>query len=165
MNPIIQFHRDSGYYVKVQPLPKMAGCMATFPTNRLTIQPETKRTYIVNAEANFIELFNLDCGKDIISKKVHVNKIAMRLLILEDILLQSLARKISKNLILVEDSDDRSVFTILDVLMDQEELELEKELCLKFRELLSGKVWYGVENSRFAECYQIVLECFENGGL
>jgi hypothetical protein len=165
VNKIIQFHIDSGYYVKVKPLPKLAGCITTFPANKLTAQTETNRTYLINTDPSYIEIFHLEVGKDIISKKIHIDKIAMRLLILEDILLQTLARKISKKLILVEGDADRSVFTILDVALDEEELALEKELCLKFRELLAGKVWYDVANSKFAECYKIVLECFENGGL
>lgn len=165
MNKVIQFHIDSGYYVKVKPLPKMAGCFAVFPENKFTAQTEANRTYIINTEPSHIEMFHLDYGKDIISKKIHIDKIAIRLLILEDILLQTLARKISKSLILVENSYDTNVFNILDIPMDEEELELEKELCLKFRELLAGKVWHDVANSKFVECYRVVLECFENGGL
>ncbi len=164
MNKITQFHIDHGYYVKIKPLPKMIGCFATFPANRLMSQPEANRTYIVNTEPSCIEVFHIDYGSDIISKKIHSDKFSLRLLILEDILLQTVARKMSRNLILVDGTDEKSVFTLLDVMMSQEELDLEKELCLRFRELLSGKVEYDVDAS-IADSYKKVLECFENGGL
>jgi len=159
MKKITKFHIDNKYYVKVQPISSLIGCCVEFPTNLLTNQPGYIKTYIVNEDPSYIEvLCSLDKHK---TRKINVSRIIVRLLITEDILLNTIKRGISRHLIIIDGERYSNIFHILKLNLSPEELEQEKDLCIKFRELLIGKESKETCVSGFEE----VLKCFENGGL
>jgi hypothetical protein len=70
----------------------------------------------------------------------------------------------SRHLIVIDGGKYNNTFHILKINLTKEELEEEKDLCIRFRKLLLGKdrkESNGIDISGFEE----VLECFENGGL
>jgi hypothetical protein len=160
MNKIIKFHIDNDYYVKIKPLPNLVGCCAIFPPNLLTNQPGYFKTYIVGENPDSIEVFV--SPSTFPSKIIYAHKTIIRLLITEDILLNTVKRGISRHLMII-DGGLNNVFNVLKIQLSPAELELEKDLCIRFRELLLGKDRKGValDYSGFEE----VLKCFENGGL
>ena len=166
MNKITLFHIEHKYYIQVKPLPNMIGCIVRFPCNSFINKQEINRTYIINNDPYNIELFNVEKGKQIIQKRIYAQKIAVRVLILQDILLKTLSYNISTKLILVENGKiQKNIFKALNVDMDENDILLEKELCLKFRNLLSGKVENDIDNVEIAKSYRQLLECFEKGEL
>lgn len=135
----------------------MLGCVVNFPLNRFIRQLAITRTYIVNENPPYIELYHTENGK-ISTKKIDVEKFGIRLLILTDVSLRTVMMGMSTKLMVGD------LFTMLRMDMTKEESELERDLCLRFRTLLSGKENVdGIE--KFGDCYRKVLECFENGGL
>jgi len=68
----------------------------------------------------------------------------------------------SRKLIIVE-PPEKNMFQLLEMNMNKEELALERELCVNFRELLLGKDSKNVK-TEVKECYYQIVECFENGG-
>lgn len=165
MNDIIQFHIDHKYYVDVKTIPKMVGCMVSFPANQFAEQPEAHITYLIESKPLRIEVYDLEEGSEINVRKVQVTRSCARILVLEDILLRTLKRKIAQCLIVVDKSKQKNVFDALALEMDAGALTLEKELLLKFRELILGKVDTDILNDELAEGYRLILDCFENGGL
>jgi hypothetical protein len=158
MNKLIQFHIKNNYYVKITPLDKAIGCCATFPPNLLTNQPGYFKTYIVGENPDSIEVFeNVNSS----SRVIDVPRIVIRLLITEDILLNTIKRGISRHLMVVDGGKQTNTFHILKINLTKEELEEEKDLCIRFRQMLVGKERKGIDVSGFEE----VLKCFENGGL
>lgn len=157
MQELLQFHIDHNYYINIQAVPNTIGCIVNFPPNLFLHKPEIKRLYLINEDLAYIDIYHTEHNKTI-SKNIKIEKFGIRLLILEDVSLITVKMGMSTKLIL------GNLFTILKINMTKEELELEKNLCIKFRELLIGK-----ENVCVIEelnnCYRKVLECFENGGL
>ena len=98
MNKIVKFHIDNNYYVKIQPIPNLIGCTATFPPNLLTNQPGYIKTYTVNEKLSYIEILST-LNKTL--RHINVNKIVIRLLITEDILLNTINRGISRHLMII----------------------------------------------------------------
>lgn len=165
MNNIIQFHIDHGYYVNVKTLSNIIGCAVNFPPNYIINQPGSNITYLIENNPLRIEVYDLEDGHEINFHSLKVTKSSARVLVLEDILLRTLKRKIAQCLILVDENNNKNIFDTLLLEMDDEVLELEKRLLLKFRELILGKVDTEIENIELAKGYRLVLDCFENGGL
>jgi hypothetical protein len=162
LDKLIKFHIDHNYYVKIKPLPRMIGCVVEFPKNIIKKLPEINRSYIINDK--LIDIFHVETGKDIDTKSVSISKFGIRLLIMEDILIRTIQRQISRKLIFVENRIKDSIFDVLKIDMNKDELILEKELCLIFRGLLAGKVDYEVKKE-IEESYRVLFNCFESGGL
>jgi hypothetical protein len=98
------------------------------------------------------------------SRHINVDKIVVRLLITEDILLNTIKRGLSRHLIIIDGGAKHNTFHIIKINLTKEELELEKDLCIRFRKLLLSKdrkESNGIDISGFEE----VLKCFEQGGL
>jgi hypothetical protein len=162
MNKIVKFHIDNNYYVNIKSISNFVGCTSTFPPNLFTHQPGYIKTYTVNEEQSFIEVFSSINKQK--CRRIDVNKTAIRLLITEDILLNTIKRGMSRHLIVIDGGKYNNTFHILKINLTKEELEEEKDLCIRFRKLLLGKdrkESNGIDISGFEE----VLECFENGGL
>jgi len=165
VNNIIQFHIDHNYYVNVKSLPKMAGCCVEFPANHFEKRPKNTVTYLIETNPFRIEIYEVEDGTNLNVRKVDATQSSARVLVLEDILLRTLSRKLAQCLIIVDGTEGKNVFDALSFTMGTRELELEKELLYKFRELILGKVDNEVEDPELAEGYRLVLNCFENGGL
>ena len=165
MKDIIQFHIDNDYYVNVKSLPNMTGCFVHFPHNYFLEHPETNITYLIESDPLRIEIYETIPGKEMRSNSILVTKSSARLLVLEDILLRTLVRKIAQVLIIVDKTAEKNVFDALHLTLDEEDALLEKELLGKFRNLILGKVDNNILNHELAEGYRLVLNCFENGGL
>ena len=163
MNQLVQFHIDHNYYIKIRPLPKINGCIAIFPHNLFIPKPIIKRTYIINENPICVDVYNTEHNKTT-SKKIDTEKFGIRLLVLEDVLLRTIGMGMSTKLIIVENTEKGDIFSLLKLDMTTEELELERDLCIEFRKLLTGKEKCEVKD-RLSDCYERVLECFENGGL
>jgi hypothetical protein len=162
---IIQFHIDNNYYVNVKSIPDMIGCFVHFPSNYFLERSETNITYLIEPDPIHIEIYEMAPGKDMHSHTVPATWSSARLLVLEDILLRTLARKIAQTLIVVDDTEGKNVFDALRLELDAEDALLEKELLSKFREMILGKVDTDILNHELAEGYRLVLNCFESGGL
>ena len=128
-------------------------------------QPEAHITYLIESQPLRIEVYDLEEGSEINVHKITVPRSCARILVLEDILLRTIKRKIAQCLIVVDKSKNKNVFDALALEMDAGALTLEKELLLKFRELVMGKVENNILNDELAEGYRLILNCFENGGL
>lgn len=158
MDDIQQLHIDHGYYISVKPLSGSFGCVINFPPNRLKKIPLTHRTYILCPESYGIEIYTAIDGH-IHSNMVQATSSNIRLLVLQDIMLTAFDRHISKELIVVEDTE-KNLFQMLEIPQTKKEKELETQLCVNFRELLAGNVV-----ASDLEGYEQVFLCFENGGL
>lgn len=161
LNKIIKFHIDHKYYVSIKSIPNMSGCVVHFPANLINNKPELNKTYLINDKE--IEIYSQKCGQDIVKKSIQTAKYGMRLLIMGDILLKSLERGISRHLIVIE-PPNKNLFELLTLSINKEELMLERELCVNFRDLLLGKVSSSVK-PELVECYKQIVKCFEEGEL
>lgn len=132
MNNIAGFHISNNYYVKIKPIPNMLGCIAIFPKNLFTLQPEITRTYIINENPTSVEIYNTENNKTTMTE-ITVEKHEVRLVILKDILFTTIERGISTKLIVIEGSKSSNIFSVLTMDMTKEELELERNLCIEFR--------------------------------
>ena len=165
INELKKFHIDNNYYVNIKPLDKMLGCYVFFPENVLQNKKSVTRTYIISEDYQEIEVFHTENDKTT-SKTTTTKRFNTRLLILEDILLRSISRNISKDLVLIDGGKIQSnIFEIVGVKLSQEDLKLEKELCEFFLVLLDGKAVENIEDPVLLNGYEQVLECFEKGGL
>ena len=161
MKKVISFHIKNGYYVKVKPVPNIAGCFVTFPTNLIYSLGELSKTYIINRDRYEIEVYELEKKEKIHSKVIHADKYNVRLLIIQDILLKTLLRNMSKSLIVAE--GEKTIFDMLSISLDKEDAEIEKVLCLKFSSLLEGEIEHDID-SKIKSSYLQLLKFFESGG-
>jgi hypothetical protein len=165
VDDVIKFHIDNNYYVDVKSLPKMQGCCVTFPANHAAKYAETTITYLLENTPWIIEKYELIHGQNLNVRKIPTTKSSIRILVLEDILLRTIARKLAQRLIIVDKTEGKNVFDALSLEMEGESLVLERDLLSKFRDLIMGKVNHNIENPELLEGYRLVLNCFENGGL
>ena len=163
LDKIKQFHIKHQYYVSVKPIPNMPGCITCFPQNLINNKLELNKTYLIDEANEEIEIYSQSCGKDITKKVIKTFKYGIRLLIMGDILLKSLDRGISRHLIVVE-PPEKNLFELLRLSINKEELVLEKELCVNFRELLLGRINNDVK-PEVVDCYRQIVKCFEQGEL
>ena len=113
MKKIIQFHIDNNYCVDVKPIPNLVGCCATFPPNILTNQPGYIKTYIVSEYPSYVEvLSSLDKQK---TRRIDIDRIVIRLLITEDILLNTINRGLSRHLIVIDGGAKNNTFHIIKI--------------------------------------------------
>ena len=159
MEHIKQFHKQHGYYVRVAPIAGLNGCTVRFPNNTVLKTPTFDKTYILYDHPYSIELFVIIDKKKVVNKTIDVTSSNIRLLVLQDIFLQTHKLNMSKDLIVVEESNS-NLFDMLEVSQTKEEKKVEAQLCVKFRELLAGNVV-----TSDIEGYEQVLSCFESGGL
>lgn len=164
MNSLIQFHIDHHYYVHIKPIAGTIGFTAHFPANIFHKMSSLDRTYIVCNDGEDIEIFDRVDFKQSKSRNFTVTKFSMRVLILQDVLLQTLARKMSQRLIVVDKEAYENIFEILKVDLTPDEALLEKELCIKFRELILGRIDRNIKDD-LAASYDMLIKCFEKGGL
>ena len=159
MNELIKFHILNNFYVRIQPIPHSIGCIVNFPANRFTKTLAIDKIYMLNNDPYSIDLYVLENNKSILTKNVPANNSNIRLLIVQDIILNTFRLGMSKDLVVVEESD-KNLFGMLEMPQTREEKELETRLCVNFRELLAGNVV-----TSDIEGYEQVLLCFESGGL
>ena len=152
---VIQFHIDHKCYVRIKPLNKEIGCIVSFPKNKLKDIKENTITYILDKNTYQIEVYSIHNVKP---KIIQANKINIRLLVVEDIILKTFALDLNKDLIIVDDK--KKLFEVLSINIDNEDLKKEQFLCKKFRSLLSGEV----DDLEDVEGYQQLVNVFENGG-
>jgi len=153
---IRDFHVQNNYYVQVIPIKNTSGCIVTFPNNVLLGQESIVKTYVLYSNPYVIELYTKK-QDDIQTKIIDTNSLNIRLLVLTDIFLHANRLRMSKELIVLEQTK-KTLFDILEVEQTSEEKQLETKLCFKFREVLDGNVPTGEIDGQ-------IVQCFENGGL
>jgi hypothetical protein len=132
--------------------------MVDFPANKFDNIPSLCRTYIFDLETNKIELYIINGSEKIIHKTIQACKNNIRLLILQDIFLKTASLGLSKELIILKNTDH--LFKILIVPQTPDEKHQEQLLCQAFLDLLAGNI---VINSNI-EGYQQLVSCLETGG-
>lgn len=164
MIDIVKFHIDHKYYVSIKPIKDVIGFTALFPKNVLTKLPQLHRTYIVCNDGESIEVFDRVESQKCTSIMIDATRFSSRILILEDVLLKTIAYKMSQKLLVIEGSQSKNILELLRFPMSDVEIALEQELCIKFRDLVLGRI---DRNIRFdlAPSYDMLVKFFEKGGL
>lgn len=170
MKDLKLFHYNNGYYIKVIKLPHSIGCSVEFPKNLLLDKEHYSKIYIIDEKRSVIEIHNLNNLKNEY-KEVSAPIYATRILIAEDIVVSGQALNMTTDLILVFEDDhfryDLGLFDILDVKLTKEEEEKEKLLCNIFSKILTNQSWEDVdlEDEEVLDVCDLIVTCFENGGL
>lgn len=152
---IIEFHKKNNYYVSVDPLYEMYGCVTTFPENIFNNREKLVKTYILCNRTYQIEYY-VNWGKLVKSENIQAHSNNIRLLVAQDILLTTLRLKISKYLIIPK---EKTIFEILLIPQTEEQKKTEAKLCKEFSRILAGEV-----SSSNVEGYDQLLSYFERGG-
>jgi hypothetical protein len=165
LEKIKDFHIQNNYYVNIQPLKTSLGCVVNFPKNVIHNFKNVDITYMISHNYDNIDIFYVE-ESETKSKNIQTLIFNTRLLILEDILLKSLQRGISKELVVIDSNRIKSnIFSIIGVKLSEEHLNLEKELCSVFLKLLEGNIIKDIKDDLLLKGYEQVFNCFENGGL
>lgn len=149
---IVNFHVKHNYYVSIEPIKNFCGCSVIFPKNKLMNIPELNKTYILYSTNYTIEYYVQLKLKDTI--QAHNNNI--KLLVVQDILLTTLRRNMSRHLLL---SKEKRLFELLEFEQTKTQKAEEAKLCKEFSNILSGQA-----TGSNIEGYDQLLSYFEKGG-
>jgi hypothetical protein len=151
-----ELHVKNKYYISINPLPKFHGCTVEFPENVFKNRERINKIYLLDEDC-LIEYYLIAQGKKI-ADKIQAQNSNVRLLVVQDIILTAFALEISKELMVVEDSN-KNLFDLLKIPQTKEEADAEVSLCVEFRKLLAGDV----PNSSI-DGFDQLFYYFEKGG-
>lgn len=167
MEEIISFHKRNEYLVRVDKVPGRNACIVSYPKRIIYKEKVPKRVNIYSYEKGVLSLFEDTIDSKPISNIVPPDY-AYRLLILEHILITSVANRFNTSLVSCFDENgkeldrNKSFSKIMDA---PKELEKEKALTGLFTDVFDGKdVLDKVKSLDILEGYLVVAKVFENGG-
>jgi hypothetical protein len=161
---IVKFHIDHNYYVSIKSIPDTIGFTALFPKNIFARMPELHRTYIICNDGESLEVFDRVESKRCKSTVIDATKFSSRVFILEDVLLKTIAYKMSQKLLVIEGTTSKNILDLLPLQLNDADTALEQELCIKFRDLVLGRIDRNIRYD-LAPSYDMLVKFFEKGGL